>query len=92
MKGVIVHSSRIRVINTLINQILFYYLLSPLKSGLYGFAVFFTILISVKAVVSLFDYSNYFIVNTEDVLLSSFGFGVLFLIRLVQNLKNLNRK
>ena len=90
MKGVIVHSTRIRALNPFINQVLLNYFLLPLKSGLYGFATFFTLLIVVKTVLSLLGYSEEFIVNTGDVLHSSLGFGLVFIIRLVQNIKNLH--
>ncbi len=90
MKGVIVHSTRTRVFNPVINQVLLNYFLSPLKSGLYGFAAFFTLLIVVKTVVSLLGSGEEFIVNTGDVLQSSLGFGLVFVIRLVQNIKNLH--
>jgi len=90
LKGVIVHSTRAKVFNPIINQVLFSYFLLPLKSGLYGFAAFFTLLIVIKTVVSLLGYSEEFIVNTGDVLQSSLGFGLVFVIRLVQNIKNLH--
>ena len=89
MKGVIVHSTRTKVFNPIINQVLISYFLLPLKSGLYGFAAFFTLLIVIKTVVNLLGYSEEFIVNTGDVLQSSLGFGLVFVIRLVQNIKNL---
>ena len=90
MKGVIVHSTRTRAFNPVINQILLNYFLLPLKSGLYGFAAFFTLLIVVKTVVSLLGSGEEFIVNTVDVLQSSLGFGLVFVIRLVQNIKHLH--
>ncbi len=90
MKGVIVHSTGTRVLNPVIYQLLLNYFLLPLKSGLYGFAAFFTLLIMVKTVVSLLGYSEEFIVSTGDVLQSSLGFGLVFIIRLVQNIKTLH--
>lgn len=92
MKGVIVHSTRTKVLNPVIIQLLLNYLFLPLKSGLYGFAAFFTLLIVVKTVVSLLGYGEEFIVNTGDVLQSSLGFVLVFITRLVQNIKNLHRK
>jgi len=65
--------------------------LLPLKAGLYGFATFFTFIIAAKTVISLLGYSEGFIVNTGDVLQSLLGFGLVFIIRLVQNIKNLHR-
>ena len=91
MKGVIVHSARTRVVIPAINQIFLNFFLLPLKSGLYGFATFFTFIIAAKTVISLLGYSEEFIVNTGDVLQSLLGFGLVFIIRLVQNIKNLHR-
>jgi len=91
LKGVIVHSTRTKAFNPIINQVLLNYFLLPLKSGLYGFAAFFTLLIVAKTVISLLGYNEEFIVNTGDVLQSSLGFGLVFIIRLVQNIKNLHR-
>jgi hypothetical protein len=90
LKGVIVHFTRTRAFNPVLNQIVLNYFLLPLKSGLYGFAAFFTLLIVVKTVVSLLGSGEEFIVNTGDVLQSSLGFGLVFVIRLVQNIKNLH--
>jgi hypothetical protein len=63
------------------------YLLSPLKSGLFGFAMFFTILLIVK----LFSYAigtyNFFVIEISDIELSLIGFVLLFLIRELENFK-----
>lgn len=91
MKGVIVHSALRRVISPGINQIFFKFFFLPLKAGLYGFAGFFTLLIAAKTVLSLLGYSEEFLVDAGDVLLSSLGFVLVFIIRLVQNIKNLHR-
>ena len=91
MKGAIVHSRRAKVLNLAINHVLLHYFLVPLKAGLYGFAAFFTLIIAIKTVASLLGYNEEFIVTTGDVLQSSLGFGLVFIIRLVQNIKNLHR-
>ncbi|MCF6269597.1 MAG: hypothetical protein L3J41_07795 [Melioribacteraceae bacterium] len=63
------------------------YIWAPLKSGLFGFAIFFTILLAVK----LFSYAigtyNYFAIELTDLQLSSIGFVLLFLIRELENFK-----
>ena len=63
------------------------YLLNPLKSGLFGFAIFFTILLVVK----LFSYAigtyNFFVIEITDIELSLIGFVLLFLIRELENFK-----
>jgi len=78
------------VLNPAINQVLLPYFLIPLKSGLYGFAAFFTLLIAVKTVAILLGYNEEFIVTTGDVLQSSLGFGLVLIIRLAQNIKKLH--
>ena len=61
--------------------------LEPCKSGLFGFAIFITILIVVK----LFSYAigsyDYFTLEISDVQLSLVGFVLLFLIRFLENFK-----
>jgi hypothetical protein len=63
------------------------YLLNPLKSGLFGFAIFFTILLAVK----LFSYTigtySFFAIEITDIELSSIGFVLLFLIKELENFK-----
>jgi hypothetical protein len=63
------------------------YFLEPCKSGLFGFAIFITILIIVK----LFSYTigsyDYFSLEISDVQLSLVGFVLLFLIRFLENFK-----
>ena len=62
-------------------------LLEPLKSGLFGFAIFFTILLSVKLFSYLIGTYNTFVVEITDIELSSIGFVLLFLIRELENFK-----
>ncbi len=63
------------------------HLLDPIKSGLFGFSIFITILIIVK----LFSYTigsyDYFAIEITDVELSFIGFVLLFLIRFLENFK-----
>ena len=63
------------------------HLLEPIKSGLFGFSIFITILIVVK----LFSYAigsyNYFAIEITDIELSFIGFVLLFLIRFLENFK-----
>ena len=63
------------------------YVWQPIKSGLFGFAIFFTILLAVK----LFSYTigtyNTFAIEITDIELSSIGFVLLFLIRELENFK-----
>ena len=63
------------------------HLVEPIKSGLFGFSIFITILIIVK----LFSYTigsyDYFAIEITDVELSFIGFVLLFLIRFLENFK-----
>ncbi|MDA3861173.1 MAG: hypothetical protein PF445_08090 [Melioribacteraceae bacterium] len=63
------------------------FLVEPIKSGLFGFAIFITILIAVK----LFSYAigtyDFFALEITDIELSFIGFVLLFLIRFLENFK-----
>jgi hypothetical protein len=63
------------------------YVLNPIKSGLFGFAAFFTILLVTK----LFSYwigtYSELVVDIDDVLLSIIGFILVFLIKFLENFK-----
>jgi hypothetical protein len=64
------------------------YLIIPLRSGLYGFAIFFTALLLVKSFLLLITNQNDFTVNVNDVALSLIGFASFYIIRIFQNIKN----
>jgi len=61
--------------------------LEPVKSGLFGFSIFITILIIVKLFSYLIGSYNYFAIEITDVQLSLIGFVLLFLIRFLENFK-----
>jgi hypothetical protein len=63
------------------------YILLPLKSGIFGFAIFITILLVVKLFSYLFGTYSYFAIEISDIELSGIGFVLLFLIRLLENFK-----
>ncbi len=64
------------------------YIWAPIKSGLFGFAIFFTILLAVKLFSYLIGTYNYFAIELTDLELSSIGFVLLFLIRELENFKD----
>ncbi len=66
----------------------FLYVISPVKSGLAGFAAFFSILMITKALGYLLGTQPTFNIIFDDVLLSSIGFVLVFLIRFLENLKD----
>ncbi len=61
------------------------YLVSPLKAGLSGFAIFFTVLLLTKLIVFLVGSQPIFETDINDVYFSLIGFGLYFLIRLLEN-------
>ena len=63
------------------------HLLEPIKSGLFGFSIFITILIAVKLFSYIIGSYGYFAIEITDVQLSFIGFVLLFLIRFLENLK-----
>jgi len=63
------------------------YIWAPIRSGFYGFTMFFTILLAVKLFSYVIGTYNYFAVELTDLSLSSIGFVLLFLIRELENFK-----
>ncbi len=62
------------------------FFLIPLQSGLFGFAAFFTTVLIAKYIGSFFQGFEY-AVDVEDVYLSSLGFFLVFLIKILENFK-----
>ena len=88
MKGVIIPNLVISHRKNYFFRLFYSYLLIPLRSGLFGFALFFTALLLVKTFLFLVSNQNYFIVNVGDVALSLIGFVSFYIIRIFQNFKN----
>ncbi len=61
-------------------------LIEPLSNGLYGFALFFSILLLTKALSSFLGVQKGFEVDLGDVLLSFIGFLLLFLVKVLENI------
>lgn len=64
------------------------YVFIPLKSGIFGFATFFTILVITKLISYAIGTAEYFLIDVYDVLLSGIGFILGFLIRFLENFKD----
>lgn len=62
------------------------FILVPAKSGLYGFAAFFTALIFAKGIINILGFTDYYIINSDDVLFSSLGFVLVYLGKIVKNI------
>jgi len=88
MKGVIIPNVVINHRKNSFFRLFYSYLLIPLRSGLFGFAFFFTALLLVKTFLFLLSNQNYFIVNVGDVALSLIGFASFYIIGIFQNFKN----
>jgi len=88
MKGAILSKSHIKPGGSIIYYYLNSFFFKPFVSGLYGFTAFFTVLIFTKGISYLFGFTEQYIVNTDDVLFSILGFVLVFLIRILDNIKH----
>lgn len=64
------------------------YVFNPIRSGLFGFAAFFSILLVTKLISYWIGTTSEFVVDIDDVLLSSIGFILVFLIKFLENFNN----
>jgi len=76
--------SRIKSVN---GNLISMYVFNPIKSGLFGFAAFFSILLVTKLMSFWIGTYDEFIVDIDDVLLSVIGFILVFLIKFLENFK-----
>lgn len=63
------------------------YVLHPLRGGLWGFLIFFVLLLMVKYLGYFIGSQNEFLVDETDLILSMVGFILVFLIRFLENFK-----
>ncbi len=86
MKGVLLfgssHHERKNSLYVFVKQ----FILVPAKSGLYGFAAFFTVLIFAKGIINILGFTDYYVINSDDVLFSSLGFVLVYLGKIVKNI------
>lgn len=61
-----------------------------IKSGMFGFATFFTILLATKYIAVIIGTQEVFRVDFDDVLLSSIGFVLLALIQILEQFRDKN--
>ncbi len=64
------------------------YIWAPIRAGIFGFAMFFTILLAVKLFSYIIGTYSFFAIELTDLALSSIGFVLLFLIRELENFKD----
>ncbi len=86
MKGVLLFDSNHQVQKKSLFAFFKQFILVPAKSGLYGFAAFFTALIFAKGIINILGFTDYYIINTDDVLFSSLGFVLVYLGKIVKNI------
>lgn len=60
------------------------YIIFPIKAGLYGFTLVFTVILSVKLLSFLLGINEIFSLDLMDVMLSSVGFFFMFLIYILK--------
>ena len=63
------------------------FIVNPIKSGIFGFSAFFSILLVTKLLSYLIGTNDTFSVGLDDVLLSVIGFILVFLIKFLENFK-----
>lgn len=61
------------------------YIIFPIKAGLYGFTLVFTVILLVKLLSFLLGINEIFNLDLMDVMLSSVGFFFMFLIYILKN-------
>lgn len=88
MKGAILSKSHIKTGGNTFYNYLISFFFKPVVSGLYGFTAFFTVLIFTKGLSYLLGLTEQYIVSTDDVLFSILGFVLVFLIKLMDNIKH----
>ncbi|MFC2102838.1 hypothetical protein ACFLSS_00250 [Bacteroidota bacterium] len=88
MKGAIISEPTTKVEESSTYSFLTSFILEPFKSGLFGFACFFTVLIITKGISYLMGFSTEYIVISEDALFSLLGLVIVFIIKLTENIKD----
>ncbi len=91
MKGTVVSTSPARVRGKNIYMFLSLYVFQPCKAGLYGFAAFFTVLIFTRGATVLFGFVKNYNIDVDDVTFSLLGFVLVFLIKVLENIKERNK-
>ena len=62
-----------------------HFLLAPLSNGLFGFALFFTILLFTKLIAFWIGSIPVFNIDSDDILLSGIGFVLMAIIKVLEN-------
>jgi len=86
MKGIILKNTREKGYRSFLSTSINAYLINPIISGLYGFALFFTILLCVKIIMLVINGQEALLVDIEDVKMSFIGFFSFYSLRIFQNI------
>jgi hypothetical protein len=68
-------------------QFVYSFIYSPIKSGVFGFVIYFLVIASAKTVSYLLGISDIINLNFDDLLLSTAGFLYAFIFSLLKNYK-----
>ncbi|GBD90404.1 hypothetical protein BMS3Abin04_01121 [bacterium BMS3Abin04] len=71
-----------------IKSIILDYILLPLRSAIFGFSIFLSLIILIKLVEFLFIPSSSFALDLNDFLISLIGFGLAFVYSFLDNIKS----
>lgn len=63
------------------------WIFNPIKSGIFGFTMFFVVVILTKLLASVINPGNNFVIELDDIYLSLIGFVLLFLIKILENFR-----
>ena len=88
MKNALLSESSSKIENRAFFSFLINFLIKPIKSGLYGFTAFFVVLVLAKSILYFSGFSDEYILNGEDVLFSLLGLILVFMVKLVESIKN----
>ena len=88
MKGAILYKAYQKEENHTLLSFFVRFLFEPFKSGLFGFAAFFTVLIFTTGMSYLLGITNEWLINSDDVLFSLLGFVIVYIIKLSENIKH----
>jgi len=91
MKGAIVSNTSRKASGSALFYFLVNFLFEPFKSGVYGFAAFFTILICTKGFSYFIGLYDEYVIGNEDVLFSLLGFILVYMIKLLENIRGKTR-
>ncbi len=86
MKGFILKNTKGKGYRDFLSASINVYLLNPIISGLYGFALFFTILLFVKIIMLVINSQEALLVDIEDVKMSFIGFFSFYGLSIIQSI------